>query len=259
MSQVISIIKIGGNVIDDEQALHSFLVKFHSISGPKILVHGGGKLASRMADRLGIETRMVDGRRITDDQTIDIVTMTYAGLVNKHIVAQLTALGCTAMGMCGADGNAIPAHLRPKQPIDFGWVGDVNPAELNTTLISTLLNAGVTPVFCAITHDGEGHLLNTNADSVATALAQACSGMGRTRLVFCLEKNGVLLDIDDPSSLISHINAESFERLRAEGVINKGMLPKIEGALKAVQGGVGEVVIKHADNLLLPIGTTIRN
>lgn len=257
MEQKISIIKIGGNVIDNESALQSFLRDFASLPNPKILIHGGGKLASRLSEKLGVETKMIDGRRVTDDQTIDIVTMVYAGLVNKRIVASLSALSCPALGLCGADGNVIPSHLRSKEPIDFGWVGDICPEDINTDFIASLLQQGITPVFCAITNDGEGHLLNTNADSVATGVALACSKLGRTSLVFCLEKNGVLSDIDDPNSVIPEITPTCYVTLRVTQQIQGGMIPKVENALKAIDGGVGEVIIKHADNLLNNIGTVI--
>ena len=257
MEQKISIIKIGGNVIDDESALQSFLRDFASLPNPKILIHGGGKLASRLSDKLGIETKMIDGRRVTDDQTIDIVTMVYAGLVNKRIVASLGALSCPALGLCGADGNVIPSHLRSKEPIDFGWVGDIRPEEINTDFIASLFQQGITPVFCAITCDQQGHLLNTNADSVATGIALACSKLGHTSLIFCMEKNGVLQDINDPDSVIPHIDQEKFTYLLTRKVIYSGMLPKIENALKAIDGGVGEVIIKNANNLLQSTGTVI--
>lgn len=257
MEQKISIIKIGGNVIDNESALQSFLRDFASLPNPKILIHGGGKLASRLSEKLGIETKMIDGRRVTDDQTIDIVTMVYAGLVNKRIVASLRALSCPALGLCGADANVVPSHLRPKEPIDFGWVGDISHEEINTDFIASLLQQGITPIFCAITCDQEGHLLNTNADSVATGVALACSKLGRTSLIFCMEKNGVLQDINDPESVIPHIDQDTFTNLLTRKLVHSGMIPKIENALKAIDGGVGEVIIKNADNLLTDLGTVI--
>lgn len=257
MKQQMTLVKIGGHVIDDPQERQSFLRDFARMEGPKVLVHGGGKLATRLSERLGSEPRIVEGRRITDDRTLDVVTMVYAGLVNKQIVAALGALSCPAIGLCGADANVVPAHLRPKTPVDFGWVGDIEPEQIDARFIADLLAKGLTPVFSAITHDGGGHLLNTNADSVATAIALACSADFDTRLVFCLEKNGVLCNVDDPDSVISHISRDTFQQLRQQGIVNSGMLPKIEGALKAVEGGVGEVVIKHARNLLTPIGTRI--
>ena len=246
---MIQVVKIGGNVIDDAAALERFLEKFAAIEGPKMLIHGGGKLATRLSAQLGIETQMIDGRRVTDRDTLDVVTMVYAGLVNKQIVARLGALGCKAIGLSGADANVIPAVRRAPNPIDYGYVGDIVPERMNIPFLASLVEQGIIPVFCAITHDEHGSLLNSNADSVASAVAVGASQIQPTNLIFCLEKNGVLTDVDDDHSVIPTINRESFAALRADGTINKGMIPKIEGAFRAIDGGVECVVIKHADNL----------
>lgn len=243
----LKVIKIGGNVIDNDLALERFLRDFAALEGRKILVHGGGKLATRMAERLEIKQQMVDGRRITDRSTLDVVTMVYAGLINKRIVAMLQSFGCNAMGMSGADGGIIRANRRSPEPIDYGFVGDI--AEVDGKRLQTLTTEGITPVICSIMHDGKGTLLNCNADSVASAVAVAASRIQPTSLIFCLEKNGVLTDVDDDLSVIPTITRDSFATLRADGIVNKGMLPKIEGAFRAIDGGVQCVVIKHADNL----------
>lgn len=257
MMERITVVKIGGNVIDDPAALKRFLAAFTALPGAKILVHGGGKLATRLAERLELKVQLVEGRRITDKGTLDVVTMVYAGLVNKQVVAGLQAAGCNALGLSGADGNIVRARRRSPQPVDYGFVGDIE--RVDAELLSRLLAAGLTPVFSAIMHDGEGGLLNCNADSVASAIACAAARIAPTDLVFCFEKQGVLRNPDDEESLIAEITAESFEALRAEGVISRGMVPKVENALKAVEEGVRSVAIKHADNLLEDKGTTIRN
>ena len=254
---MIHVVKIGGNVIDDETTLGRFLDKFAQLPAPKILVHGGGKLATRLSQQLGIDTKMLDGRRVTDSDTLRVVTMVYAGLVNKQIVAKLNARGCTAIGLSGADGNLIPAHRRPAEPVDYGYVGDIEPAEVNAPLLESLLRQGITPVVCPLTHDGQGSMLNTNADSVASALAIAAARIDESQLVLCFEKSGVLRDVDDDTTLIRTITQADYARLLSEGIIAKGMLPKIAAAFSAIGSGVAQVVIKHADNLLTDIGTTI--
>lgn len=256
--QHINVVKIGGNVIDNAEALARFIDDFAKLEAPKILIHGGGKLATRLSEKLEIETKMIDGRRVTDRQTLDIVTMVYAGLINKQIVAGLQAAGCNAIGLSGADANVVPAVRRSPVPIDFGFVGDIDAAKINSDFIATLLEAGVSPVFCAITHDGEGSLLNSNADSVASAVAVAASRIAPTDMHFCFEKLGVLRDVDDPDSLIAEIRPDSYRELRESGVINKGMIPKIDNAFCAVEKGVKSVTIKHSDNLLSNIGTIIK-
>ena len=252
----ITVVKIGGNVIDDPAVLKRFIADFAAMPGPKILVHGGGKVATRLAERLELKVQMVDGRRITDKGTLDVVTMVYAGLVNKQLVASLQAEGCNALGMSGADGNAVTARRRAPQPIDYGFVGDIE--KVDSRLLGRLLEAGVTPVFCAIMHDGQGTLLNCNADSVASAIALGAAQIAPAELVFCFEKSGVLRDPDDETTLIREITAESYAALKAEGVVSKGMIPKIENALKAVANGVRSVTIKHSDNLSTDTGTVIR-
>lgn len=252
----ITVVKIGGNVIDDSEALRRFIGDFVRLPGPKILVHGGGKIASRLAERLELKVRLVDGRRITDKGMLDVVTMVYAGLINKQIVAGLQAAGCNALGLTGADGNAVTARRRSPEPVDFGFVGDIEAVD--TRLLAGLLEAGITPVFPAIMHDGQGTLLNCNADSVASSIACALAGTAPTELVFCFEKCGVLHNPEDDSSVIGEITAGTFEALKAAGIVSRGMLPKIENALQAVAKGVESVTVKHSDNLLNRTGTVIK-
>lgn len=255
MNESIRVVKIGGNVLDDAAALARFVQSFAALPGRKMLIHGGGKLATRLAARLELETKMVDGRRITDKGTLDVVTMVYAGLIDKQLVAALQAAGCNALGLSGADGNIIRARRRAPEPVDYGFVGDIE--RVDGALLGRLLDAGIVPVFCAILHDGRGSLLNCNADSVASAVAVAAARIAPTDLVYCFEKRGVLRDPADEESVIPTITAESFAALRAEGVVGKGMLPKIENALRAVADGVRSVRIKHADDLADDRGTTI--
>lgn len=252
----LSVIKIGGHVIDDQDALLVFLKSFVKVEGRKILVHGGGKVATEMAARLGVASEMIEGRRVTSPAMRDVAVMVYAGLVNKRIVAALQSLGCNAVGLSGADGMAVEAHRRNPAPIDYGEVGDVD--RVNVSLLDTLLQAGITPVMCAITCDGAGNLLNTNADTIAMEAAKACSGGYFTRLIYCFEKNGVLRDVNDDSSVITNINSESYNGLKACGVVSAGMLPKIENALKALsESDISEVVIRNYNNLHVDSGTVI--
>lgn len=255
---MIRVVKIGGNVIDSAENLSRFLDHFVQLPAPKILVHGGGKLATRLCEQLHIETTMIDGRRVTDQQTLDVVTMVYGGLINKQIVAALNARGCKAIGLSGADADLIPARKRPAEPIDYGWVGDIETGEVNVAFLKSLLDQGIAPVVCPLTHDRQGHILNTNADSVASAMATAASQIAPAQLVFCFEKNGVLRNVDDSASVIPLIDRTVYEQLLQEKAINKGMLPKITAAFRAIDSGVTSVVIKHSDNLLADIGTTIR-
>lgn len=243
------IIKIGGNVIDNPTQLDTFLKDFSALQGAKILIHGGGKIATQTAAKLGVETQMVNGRRITDAAMLDVVTMVYAGLVNKNIVAKLQALGVDAVGMTGADANAIKAIKRPVKDVDFGYVGDLMPDSVNTQTINKLLVNDFVPVFSALTHDGEGQLFNTNADTIASALAVSLSSIYETKLVYCFEKNGVMRDINDANSIISEINKASFNQLKADGIIADGMLPKLQNAFDAISNGVKEVYIGHAEKL----------
>lgn len=255
----IKVVKIGGNVVDNPEALARFISDFVKLPGRKILVHGGGKEATRMSARLDIPTTMIEGRRVTTRETLDIVTMVYAGLVNKRIVAMLQAAGCNALGLTGADANAITATRRPAEPVDYGFVGDIAPEGVSSELISSLLDAGITPVYCAITHDGHGTLLNCNADTIASSVAVGASRVAPTDLVFCFEQPGVMEDINRPDSLIPLITPDIYADLRAKGVVSKGMIPKIDNAFKAISSGVTSVTIKHSDALNTGIGTVIRD
>lgn len=254
---MIKIVKIGGNVIDNEVAFAAFMERFAKLEGKKILVHGGGKIATRFAKEMGVETKMIEGRRVTDKAMLDIVVMTYAGLINKQVIATLQKNGCNAIGLSGADGNAIKATKRPANPIDFGYVGDIDPADVNSSLLEVLLNSGITPVFSAIMHNGEGDLLNCNADTVASSVALGASRIEETELIYCFEKRGVLRDINDDNSVIELVTPENYPSLKADKIIADGMIPKIDNALKAVAQGVKTVCIKHSDELLEQSGTSI--
>ena len=254
MTEAITVVKIGGNVIDDAAALKRFLKEFAALSGRRILVHGGGKLATRLAERLELKVRMVEGRRITDKGMLDVVTMVYAGLANKQIVAGLQAAGCNAIGLSGADANVITARRSP-EPIDFGFVGDIE--RVDAPRLASLLDAGLTPVFSAIMHDGHGTLLNCNADSVASAVALGAARLAPTDLVYCFEKRGVLRNPDDEESVIRTITPESYPPLKADGTVSKGMIPKIENALRAVAQGVRSVTIRSSEALGDGSGTRI--
>src|SRR5476651_1643732 len=232
------IIKIGGNVIDNSESLHRFLKEFTALPGYKILVHGGGKVATQVSETLGIEAKLVDGRRITDIETLRVVTMVYGGLINKNIVAQSQRFGTNAIGLTGADGDFIRTKKRPVKTIDYGFVGDVDENSINPQNISNLMEAGFTPVFCALTHDGDGQLLNTNADTIASALAVALAKLFDTTLIYCFEKKGVLKDIDDEASLIADIDPVTYEELKKQNIIAGGMLPKLDNAFSAIASGV---------------------
>ena len=243
---MIQVIKIGGGVLENEAQRNAFLRQFAAIEGPKVLVHGGGRLATTMAERLGVETQMIDGRRVTDKETLDIVTMVYGGLVNKQVVAQLQTMGVNAIGMTGADGGWMKAVKRPiKNGIDYGYVGDV--VDVNGQHLRTLLDNGLTPVIAPITYSAEGLLLNTNADTVASQTAISLAP--DVQLTFCFEKAGVLSNPDDESSLIARITPETYTQLKADGIISGGMIPKIDNAFAALQEGVQTVRITHASNL----------
>lgn len=252
----ITVVKIGGNVIDNEQELVAFLADFAAMDGPKVLVHGGGKLATRLSDRLGIDTQMIDGRRVTSRETLDVVTMVYGGLVSKQIVARLQALGCNAIGLSGADANLIPATRREPNPVDYGYVGDIYPKDINVSTLKLFLEQGLTPVFCALCHEN-GTLLNCNADTIAQSLAVALTSVAQVDLIYCFEQPGVMRDVNDASSLIAELTPESYARLRAEGVIYKGMIPKLDNAFAAIRKGVSTVTIKHSRNLRQPLGTKL--
>ncbi len=254
----LTIVKVGGNIVDNKEKLENFLINFSKIEGPKVLIHGGGAIASELSPKLGIEVKMHNGRRITDYETLKLVTMVYAGLINKEIVAYLQKIGCNAIGLSGADGNSVPATRRACNPIDWGYVGDVDPDKINVSFLNSLLGRGITPVFCAITHDSNGSLLNTNADTMASSLAIAMSKEFATKLVYCFEKNGVLLDANDNDSIIPLINSISYKQLLEEGRVKDGMIPKLDNAFAALHKGVGEVVIKHADNLLINKETILK-
>lgn len=237
----LKIVKIGGNIINDKSVLNDFLADFAKLPHPKILIHGGGRSASELGKKLGIEPKMLNGRRITSDEDLDIVTMVYAGLINKNIVAQLQAVNCNAIGFSGADANTILADKRPVHPIDFGKVGDVK--QVNNNAVSTFLENGFTPVFCAITHDGKGQLLNTNADTIAAEVAAFMSQTYKTELIYIFEKKGVLQNVDDDNSLIQQINKEYYAQLKAKHVIHEGMLPKMDNCFYALSKNVARVII----------------
>ena len=286
---MIRIIKIGGNVVDNPELLKKFVKDFAAMPGMKVLVHGGGVMASQMQKSMGMTPVMVEGRRVTDEETLKVVTMVYAGWCNKSITALLQAEGCNAIGLCGADGNVIKARKRAPMyveslgnEVDYGYVGDVNAESVNAGFIYSLLEKGIVPVFNAINHDGEGNLLNTNADTIASSVAIAiasyryrsprevccrceecthCSDDGRltheTELIYCFEKDGVLYDKDDDRSVIGEITRSRFEELKKEGIVADGMIPKLTNSFKAIDSGVARVVIKHTRNLLNDTGTVL--
>jgi acetylglutamate kinase len=291
---MIKVIKIGGNVVDNPELLKKFARDFAEMPGMKILVHGGGVMASQMQKSMGMVPCMIEGRRVTDEDTLKVVTMVYAGWCNKNITALLQSERCNAIGLSGADGNAIKAARRAPMKVmnqetgeeimvDYGYVGDVTAESVNAKFLYSLLERGITPVLCAINHDGEGNLLNTNADTIASSVATAmanyryrsprevcckcedcthCSDDGRlthrVNLIYCFEKDGVLYDKNDDSSVIPEINEEYFAQLKAEGRVADGMIPKLTNAFKAISNGVDKVIIKHALNLNTAIGTTLK-
>ena len=286
---MIKVVKIGGNVVDNPELLREFVKDFAAMPGMKVLVHGGGVMASQMQKEMGMVPKMIEGRRVTDEETLKVVTMVYAGWCNKNITALLQAEGCNAIGLTGADGNAIKARRRPPvhveslgTDVDYGFVGDVTAESVNAKFIYSLLEQGIVPVFNAINHDGEGNLLNTNADTIASSVAIAmanykyrgpkdvchrceecthCSDDGRltheTELIYCFEKDGVLYDKDDDSSVIAEIDKAKFAELKAEGIVADGMIPKLSNSFKAIDNGVARVIIKHARNLRSSLGTTL--
>ena len=244
------IIKIGGNVIDNDEGLQSFLNDFALIKEKKILIHGGGKIATKTGEQIGIQSKYIDGRRITDDVTIDLVTMVYGGLVNKKIVAKLQALHCNAIGLTGADGNTIPAIKRPVKDVDFGWVGDVEIKNLKAETVKLFLENSLVPVFAPLTHDAQGHLLNTNADTIASSLAIALSAFYDVRLIYCFEKKGVLRNANDDTSVINILSKEIYFQLLKDNKLFAGILPKIDNAFSAIDAGVKEVLVGDAKDLL---------
>lgn len=257
------VIKIGGNIIDDEGKLKVFLQQFAAVEGLKILVHGGGKLATRLADQLGIPQQMVDGRRITDAETLKIVTMVYAGYINKNIVAQLQALGCDAIGVTGADANLLKAKKRVHPTMDYGLVGDVDSSQFSAASWKALLDGNLQPVIAPITHNGQGQLLNTNADTIAQEIAKGLASTYNVHLVYSFEKSGVLMDVSDERSVINTMTRRHYAALREKGLIFAGMIPKLDNAFAAIDSGVRKVIIGKAEELDKLIaghaGTTIVN
>jgi acetylglutamate kinase len=243
----INIVKIGGNVIDNEVKLEKFLVSFAQLKGNKVLVHGGGKIATQMAKNLGIETQMVQGRRITDAQMRDVVIMVYGGLVNKRIVASLQSMDCNAIGLSGADACVITAKKREVKEIDYGFVGDID--KVNDQFISSLLSQNIFPVFAPLTYDRKHGILNTNADTQASAIAEALAKSKGVNLIYCFEKKGVLTDINNEDSVIPILKRKLYEKYKLDGVIYEGMIPKIDNAFRALQNGVKKVIICEADDL----------
>jgi acetylglutamate kinase len=244
------VIKVGGNVLDNAAAQQLFLQQFAAVNAKKILVHGGGKIATTIGKQMGLTPNYINGRRITDEATIDLVTMVYGGLVNKKLVAVLQSLHCNAIGLTGADANIIPATKRPVAEIDYGFVGDIKNEEVAVNNLQSFLENNMVPVIAPLTHDGQGQMLNTNADTIASALAVALSTQYDVRLIYCFEKKGVLENIEDESSVIQLINKEKYQQLLEDKKLADGILPKIDNAFAAIDNGVQEVLIGHADDLL---------
>lgn len=255
MKEKLTIVKVGGGVVEEEQSLCRLLSAFSAIEGHKVLVHGGGRSATKMAARLGIESRMVNGRRVTDADMLDVVTMVYGGLVNKNIVARLQACGVDALGLTGADMNVIHSHKRPVKDVDYGFVGDVDA--VNGSVLHDLIRKGIVPVMAPLTHDGEGRILNTNADTIAGEAAKALAAYFDVTLIFCFEKKGVLKDADDENSVIPRIDEEAFRRYVADGTVQGGMIPKLENSFDAIHAGVGRVIITLATAIDGKSGTII--
>lgn len=247
--QELKVIKIGGNIIDDEQKLASFLNNFSRIEGTKILVHGGGKIASAVGDKIGIKPEYVNGRRITDAATLDVVTMVYGGLVNKKITAQLQSKSCNAIGLTGADGNLIQAVKRPVKEVNYGFVGDIDKQGINTAFLHSLLNAGLVPVLAPLTHDCKGSMLNTNADTIAQEIAKAMATTMKVQLIYCFDKKGLLTDPLDEHSVLAKVNKEIYAELKQREIVTGGMIPKLDNAFEAIDYKVSKVVIGHADDL----------
>lgn len=241
LKQPLHVLKVGGAVVEDTESLQQLIKDFSAIRGLKVLVHGGGRAATHMAERLGVETHMVDGRRITDDEMLRIVTMVYGGLVNKDIVARLQAIGVNAIGLTGADMDIIRSHKRTGGTVDYGWVGDVDRADGER--LASLLNDGLVPVIAPLTHDGQGRMLNTNADTIASTVACALAPYFDVTLAYAFEKRGVMRNPDDPESLIPHITSVDLPVLREQGIVSGGMLPKLDNAFAAIRRGVSRVMI----------------
>lgn len=255
MKEKLTIVKVGGKIVEEEESLARLLTDFAAIDGHKLLVHGGGRSATRIAAQLGIESRMVNGRRITDAEMLKVVTMVYGGLVNKSIVAGLQAKGVNALGLTGADMNVIRSVKRPVKDVDYGFVGDVE--KVDAALLGDLIARGIVPVMAPLTHDGNGHMLNTNADTIAGETAKALATQFDVTLMYCFEKKGVLSDENDDDSVIPHIDRKRFEALVADGTIQGGMIPKIENSLSAVEAGVSRVIITLASAIDGNSGTVI--
>lgn len=256
MKEKLTVIKVGGKIVEEEATLQRLLDDFAAINGHKVLVHGGGRSATKLAERLGIESKMVNGRRITDAETLQIVTMVYGGLVNKNIVAGLQARHVNALGLTGTDMNVILSVKRPVKDIDYGFVGDVK--QVNANLLGQLIAQGIVPVMAPLTHDGEGHMLNTNADTIAGETAKALSTLFNVTLIYCFEKKGVLLNENDDDSVIPVLTPAEFARLTADGTIQGGMIPKLENSFQALEAGVSEVIITQASAIDGTCGTHIR-
>lgn len=254
MKEHLTIIKVGGKIVENPESLNSLLKDFAAVEGKKLLVHGGGRSATQMAARLGVETKMVDGRRITDEAMLEVVTMVYGGLVNKRIVAGLQALGIDAVGLTGADMNIVLSDKRKVSAVDYGWVGDVK--RVNAEAVATLIESGCCPLVAPLTHDGCGHMLNTNADTMAGEMAKAMAAHYDVTLMFCFEKPGVLADENDDSSLIPTITPAVLDDLKRRGVVSGGMIPKLDNAIACVSAGVESVVITQADRIADPYAGT---
>jgi acetylglutamate kinase len=252
----LTIIKVGGKIVEEEASLAQLLTDFSNISGYKILVHGGGRSATQLADKLGVETKMVNGRRITDRETLDITVMVYAGLVNKKIVAKLQKIGIDALGLTGADMNIIRSDKRPVGEIDYGFVGDVK--KVNAEILSTLIKQKIVPILAPLTHDGMGNMLNTNADTIAGETAKALSRFFDVTLVYCFEKKGVMANIEDDTSIIQEIDKASFQGLIEQGIVKEGMIPKLENAFECIDAGVSKVIITHATDITGGSGTLVK-
>ena len=247
MNNEIHVIKIGGKLINDQPSLEAFLKAFSDVNGPKVLIHGGGRKATEISALLGIETKMIDGRRITNAETLEVAIMVYAGLINKTIVSQLQRMSINSIGLSGADADIVRAHKRPVKDIDYGLVGDIDA--VNTDSLLSLSKAGFTPVICAISHDGQGQLLNTNADTIAAQIAIALSSTIKVKLSYCFEYDGVLYDIDEPKLTMSAVSEGEFINMKTSGSINSGMIPKLSNGFDALKGGVNEVSVCGIDNL----------
>lgn len=241
MKQRLKIIKIGGNIINSKNAMSSFLDDFSKIKESKILIHGGGKRATEMISELGLKPKMVNGRRVTDKASLEVVTMVYAGLLNKNIVVELQKNNCNAIGLSGADANTILAHKRIVKDIDYGFAGDVDA--VSSDIVKLFIENRLTPVFCAITHDQKGQLLNTNADTIAAEIAKGMCKDFEVELIYCFEKKGVLKNMEDEESVIEKINSNSYQDLKNKGIISDGMLPKLDNCFEALQNGVGKIII----------------